>query len=76
MNSKFPVTTTLLKVQEVLTIIIGIIGGLIGLYAMAELDGFLGVIIIISTAAIVVLNLFFAELLKIFLEIEKNTRKS
>lgn len=76
MDSKFPVTTTLLKVQEVLTIIIGIIGGLIGLYAMAELNALLGVSIIVSTAAIVVMNLFFAELLKIFLEIEKNTRKS
>jgi len=75
MDSKFPVTTTLLKVQEGLTIIIGIIGGLIGLYTMAEINGLLGVSIIISTAAIVVLNLFFAELLKIFLEIEKNTRK-
>ena len=75
MDSKFPVTTTLLKVQEAITIIIGIIGGLLGLYAMAELSALVGIGIIAFTAVIVIFNLFLAELLKIFLHIEKNTRK-
>ena len=75
MDSKFPVTTTLLKVQEALTIIVGIIGGLMGLYAMAEINAFIGISIIAATAVIVIFNLFLAELLKIFLHIEKNTRK-
>jgi hypothetical protein len=75
MDSKFPVTTTLLKVQDVLTTIVGIIGGAMGLYAMAELSAFIGIIIIAATAVIVIFNLFLSELLKIFLHIEKNTRK-
>ena len=75
MDSKFPVTTTLLKVQEAFTIIIGISGGLLGLYAMAELSALVGIGIIVFTATIVITNLFLAELLKIFLHIEKNTRK-
>lgn len=75
MNSKFPVTTTLLKVQEILTAIVAAIGGLLGVYAMAELNAFVGISIIAATAVIVIFNLFLAELLKIFLEIERNTRK-
>jgi hypothetical protein len=75
MDSKFPVTTTLLKVQDALTTIVGIIGGAMGLYAMAELSALVGIGIIVFTATIVITNLFLAELLKIFLHIEKNTRK-
>ncbi len=75
MDSKFPVTTTLLRIQEILTAIIAGIGGLLGLYAMSELNAFIGISIIVGTAVVVVFNLFLAELLKIFLHIEKNTRK-
>ncbi len=75
MDSKFPVTTTLLRIQEILTAIIAGIGGLLGLYAMSELNAFIGISIIVGTAVVVVFNLFIAELLKIFLHIEKNTRK-
>ena len=75
MDSKFPVTTTLLRIQEILTAIIAGIGGLLGLYAMSELNAFIGISIIVGTAVVVIFNLFLAELLKIFLHIEKNTRK-
>ena len=75
MDSKSPVTTTLLRIQEIITAIIAGIGGLLGLYAMSELNAFIGISIIVGTAVVVIFNLFLAELLKIFLHIEKNTRK-
>jgi hypothetical protein len=78
MKEKFPVTQNIITALNVVAVVILVIGGIITVssFSATSPEGItLSFLVLIGTVVSAIIPAFLAELLKIVLEIERNTRK-
>lgn len=78
MNEKFPITKNIINLLNVLAVLVVVIGGMLTIesFKEASTSGILiGLGFLVGTIIAAIFPAFLAELLKVVLEIEKNTRK-
>ena len=78
MKDKFPVLNTLIRIQDVFAIIVAVIGILFLILGLGESAEGLALIQVGIGLALLVVSLIMrlgVEICRVFLEIEKNTRK-
>jgi hypothetical protein len=78
MKEKFPITKNIITALNVVAVLILVIGGIstIGSFSDKTTEGItLSILILFGTIVSAIIPAFLAELLKIVLEIERNTRK-
>lgn len=74
MNEKFPITRNVITLLNIIAVLILIVGGLITIGAIID-ELSVGALIGVGTMLAAIIPAFFAEMMKVILEIEKNTRK-
>ena len=74
MNEKFPITRNVITLLNIIAILILIVGGLLTIGAIIE-ELSVGALIGVGTLLSAIIPAFLAEMMKVILEIEKNTRK-
>ena len=74
MNEKFPITRNVITLLNIIAVLILIVGGLITIGAIID-ELSVGALIGVGTLLSAIIPAFLAEMMKVILEIEKNTRK-
>jgi hypothetical protein len=74
MNEKFPITRNVITILNIIAVSILIVGGLLTIGAIIE-ELSVGALIGVGTLLSAIIPAFLAEMMKVILEIEKNTRK-
>jgi hypothetical protein len=74
MNEKFPITRNVITLLNIIAVLILIVGGLLTIGAIIE-ELSVGALIGVGTLLSAIIPAFLAEMMKVILEIEKNTRK-
>jgi ABC-type transport system involved in cytochrome c biogenesis permease subunit len=74
MNEKFPITRNVITILNIIAVLILIVGGLLTIGAIIE-ELSVGALIGVGTLLSAIIPAFLAEMMKVILEIEKNTRK-
>ena len=78
MNEKFPITRTIITAFNAIAVLILFFGGVATINSFSD-DSPLGIIVTIGigigTVLFAIVPAFLAEMMKVVLEIEKNTRK-
>jgi len=76
MNEKFPITRNVITLLNIIAILILIVGGLITIGAIIdEYESSVAALFGVGTMLAAIIPAFLAEMMKVILEIEKNTRK-
>ena len=76
MNEKFPITRNVITLLNIIAILILIVGGLITIGAIIdEYESSVAALFGVRTMLAAIVPAFLAEMMKVILEIEKNTRK-
>ena len=76
MNEKFPITRNVITLLNIIAILILIVGGLITIGAIIdEYESSVAALFGVGTMLVAIIPAFLAEMMKVILEIEKNTRK-
>lgn len=74
MNEKFPITRNVITLLNIIAVLILIVGGLITIGAIID-ELSVGALIGVGTMLAAIIPAFLAEMMKVILEIEMNTRK-